>query len=380
MTRREADANGTEPEGPPWAEADASARRSLLTGILAQVSREALQGEDLDAVLRAIVDCLVRRLPVTIASIILLDEGGQNFIQEVWAGDADLDQPGLMPWPVHVGAAGRCARTGQPQLISDVQNDPDYVVGNSAVRAEYLVPIRHRTRLHGVLNVESTRDDFFSAEACAVFDAIADQVAGAIHLARLAAELERANRELERLSMLDGLTGIANRRCFDLRLEREWRRAASSRRWLALLLIDADCFKRLNDVHGHQHGDGCLRELAGICSSLCEREDDLVARYGGEELVLLLPGREPRTARRLAERLRREVEAAALLHAGSEVAPHVTVSIGVSATVPDESRAPERLFAAADRALYRAKRSGRNRVASRMLRMPSAAAGAGDLV
>src|SRR5918993_3214649 len=160
-----------------------------LTGLLAEVSREALQGEDLEEVLRRIVDCLVRNLPVAIASIILLDDDGTRFVEEVWAGDLQLHPTELAHgWPVSVGAAGRCARTGQAQLITDVDSDPDYIPSNKAVRAEYLVPIRHRARLHGVLNIESTRPDFFDAEARAVFDAIADQVAGAIHLARVVAE------------------------------------------------------------------------------------------------------------------------------------------------------------------------------------------------
>ena len=209
-------------QGVAWVDRDVPGRRSMLTEILAQVSREALQGEGLEAVLQRIVDCLVRRLPVAIASIILLDDTGGFFAQEVSAGELYLMQPTAAPWPISMGAAGRCARTGQAQLIADVGRDPDYVAGNIAVRSEYLVPIRHRTRLLGVLNIESTRADFFAAETCAVFDAVADQIGGAIHLARLAGELELANRKLQQLSMSDGLTGIANRRCFDQRLAADW--------------------------------------------------------------------------------------------------------------------------------------------------------------
>src|SRR5436190_9381006 len=122
---------------------DAVPEPAMLTGILAEVSREALQGEGLDAVLQRIVDCLVRQLPVALASIILLDDAGAHFVQETWAGDLDLQVPGGLPWPVTVGAAGRCARTGRAQLIADVEHDPDYVPGNRAVRSEYIVPIRH---------------------------------------------------------------------------------------------------------------------------------------------------------------------------------------------------------------------------------------------
>ena len=373
MSLPDADSAVTSPAparaGPDARGLEVSGQRAMLTELLAQVSREALQGEGLEAVLHRIVACLVQHLPVAIASIILLDDTGGCFVQEVWDGDLQLDQPQLAPtWPVSVGAAGRCARTGRAQLITDVEHDPDYVPGNVAVRCEYLVPIRHGPRMHGVLNIESVREGFFTAEACAVFDAIADQIAGAIHLARVVGELEQANRRLQQLSMSDGLTGIANRRCFDARLQAEWARLARERRPLALLLVDADCFKPLNDARGHLYGDECLRELARLCTGFATRDDDLVARFGGEELVLLLPGRDLRAARRIGERLRAAVEAVAMAHPASSVAPHVTVSVGASVARPEVDAAPERLVDAADRALYAAKERGRNRVVAAAVR------------
>ena len=359
-----ADRSGREAsQGLRGAQEDASARGAMLAALLAEVSREALQGETLDDVLQRIVDCLVRWLPAPIASIILLDDAGARFVHEVWSGDLDLHPVELAhDWTVDMGAAGRCARTGAPVLITDVDSDPDYIAGNSAVRSEYLVPIRHRERLHGVLNIESTDAEFFTAEARAVFDAIAAQVAGAIHLARVVAELEVANRKLEQLSMSDGLTGIANRRSFDQRLAADWARLGGERRPLALVLVDADCFKPLNDAMGHLYGDECLRELARICAGFADPATDLVARFGGEELVLLLPGRDLAAGMQVGEALRAEVEAAAMSHPASAVAPHVTVSAGVAALVPGEAQPPETLVNAADRALYRAKARGRNRV------------------
>lgn len=351
--------NAIEP-GPSWDERDAAGRRAMLTEILAQVSVEALQGETLEAVLQRIVDCVARRLPVTIASIILLNDEGTHFVQEVWSGTLILYLPSDLPWPVAIGAAGRCARTGEAQLIADVRSDPDYVPGNRDVNSEYLVPIRHRTRLHGVLNLESTQADFFTAEVRAVFDAVAGQIAGAIHFARVVRELELANRKLQQLSMSDGLTGIANRRCFDQRLADEWRRHTGAGRFLALLLVDVDCFKPLNDVRGHLYGDECLHELASLCTEVAKGEEDLVARYGGDEFALLLPGNDLREARRFGERLRQRVEALALIHPRSTVAPHVTVSIGVSTTYPQETQPPQVLIASSDRALYAAKARGRN--------------------
>lgn len=352
----------------PWDAQDRAARRAALTGILARISREALQNAELESILRGICLCLVDALPVGIASVILLDDGGSHFVQEVYSGDHTLSPLAARGrWPVTEGVAGRCVREGRAQFVPDVRADPDYVPGNSAVRSEYLVPIRHGRRIHGVLNIESERTDLLDAESCAVFDAVADLVAAAIHFARMADELTRANRKLEALTRVDGLTGIANRRRFDQSLQAEWARLSVPRLPLALLMVDADAFKRLNDASGHLYGDECLRALARLCARACEKPTDLVARFGGEELVLLLPERDERAALEVAERLWRAVNAAAIAHPASPVAPHVTVSIGVAAMVPDASRPAELLVAAADRAMYSAKLQGRNRVSAQGL-------------
>ncbi len=345
-----------------WGRSDDAGRRDMLAGILAEVSLEALRGETLDAVLRGIVDCLTRNLPVAIASIILVDDDASHFVREVWSGELNLELPTGEAWPTSMGAAGRCVRTGRAQLIADTALDPDYVAGNPGVQSEYLVPIRHRERLHGVLNLESTRSDFFSPAVCAMFDAVAAQVAGVVHLARVVDELEAANRRLHVLSMSDGLTGIANRRCFDQRLDEEWCRHAADAQPLALLLVDVDFFKALNDARGHLHGDECLRVLSRLCSESSAGGNELVARYGGEEFAVLLPRCDAGEALRRAENLRMRVLALAIAHPQSEVADCMTVSIGVSAVVPHAGCIPERLIEAADRALYVAKHAGRNRV------------------
>ena len=358
---------GNQSVGPsvvPWDAQDAPARQATLTRILIRISREALQGASLDSLMQGICDCLVAELPVAIVSVLLLDDDNQFFVHEVYAGEftrSPLAVHGV--WPIRVGAAGRCVQLGRPHLIRDISTDPDYVPGNATARSEYLVPIRHGRRLHGVLNLECARTDFFDEESCAVFDAVADLVAGAIHFARMADELTEANRKLERLSLRDPLTGIANRRQFDTRLAETWARQGRAGAPLALLLADADCFKALNDSAGHLRGDECLRRLARICERFAVDRHDLVARYGGEEFVLLLPGRTLDAAIEQGEALRRAVAEEAFAHPASPLAPHVTVSIGVAALVPSEESAPEQLVAAADRAMYDAKTRGRDRVA-----------------
>ncbi len=353
-----------EPTLVPWDAQDAPARQATLTHILIRISRDALQGASLDSLMQGICDCLVAELPVEIVSVLLLDDGNKHFVHEVYSGEFTQSPLAVSGrWPITVGAAGRCVQLRRPHLIRDIANDPDYVPGNATARSEYLVPIRHGRRLHGVLNLESSRTDFFGPEACAVFDAVADLVAGAIHFARMADELTEANRKLERLSMRDGLTGIANRRQFDARLAETWARQARDGTPLALLLADADFFKALNDSAGHLRGDEALRVLARICERFAVNEHDLVARYGGEEFVLLLPGCTLDAAIAQAEALRRAVAEEAFAHPASPLAPHVTVSVGVAALVPSAGASSEQLVAAADRALYDAKAGGRDRVA-----------------
>jgi diguanylate cyclase (GGDEF)-like protein len=181
-------------------------------------------------------------------------------------------------------------------------------------------------------------------------------------LVQVTRQLEQLNRELERLSILDELTGIANRRFFNVVLAQEWARAARAVLPLSLILIDIDFFKNYNDHYGHPEGDNCLRQVAGALSSLAKRPGDCVARYGGEEFVVVLAHTGVQGAAAVAEGLRKKVANLGLEHAHSPVADRVTISLGVASTVPERGGSPELLLAAADQAVYEAKRAGRNRV------------------
>lgn len=167
---------------------------------------------------------------------------------------------------------------------------------------------------------------------------------------------------LERLSTTDSLTGIANRRVFDQVLVEEWKRAGRDGSPISLVMLDIDAFKAFNDTYGHPAGDACLRQVADLVRHAARRAGDLVARYGGEEFVALMPGTTLEGAREVAELIRRQVEALSIVHATSPTAPVVTVSLGVASLAPSPPCTPLQLLEAADRALYRAKSAGRNRV------------------
>lgn len=177
-------------------------------------------------------------------------------------------------------------------------------------------------------------------------------------------ELERANGELQHLSVMDELTGIANRRFFNNVMTQEWARSARAVIPLSLIMIDIDFFKFYNDHFGHQRGDACLRRVADALTGVAKRPGDYVARYGGEEFTVILSHTGLQGALTVAEALRTGVEDLNLQHPRSPVHDRVTISLGVASTVPERCGSPDLLVATADQATYQAKRDGRNRVRS----------------
>lgn len=174
-------------------------------------------------------------------------------------------------------------------------------------------------------------------------------------------DLKRKYDLLENLAALDGLTEIPNRRRFDDALEHEWRRTQRTGRPLTVIMMDIDFFKNYNDRYGHMAGDECLRMVAQSLSRIVNRPGDLVARFGGEEFVALLPDTGPQAARHLAESMREGVAGLNIPHAASSVAEHVTLSLGAATRVPILDLTPASLVEEADRLLYQAKQEGRNR-------------------
>ena len=171
--------------------------------------------------------------------------------------------------------------------------------------------------------------------------------------------------QLHTLSTVDALTGVANRRYFDERLELIWTESRERQEPLAILFIDIDFFKLFNDNYGHAAGDECLKKVANLLLSTITRPDDLVARYGGEEFVCVLPGTGLQGANQLARRIQDNIKKLHLLHEFSPCSQHITLSIGVASETPmNHEMHPERLLRLADERLYLAKARGRNQVVS----------------
>jgi diguanylate cyclase (GGDEF)-like protein len=255
---------------------------------------------------------------------------------------------------------------GNVKAIADIENaglSACYVemLRSLQIRANLVVPILHQEGLWGLLiahQCRSTRQ--WQQSEINLFYQLAGQAAIAIHQSELYQQLQKANQELQRLASLDGLTQVANRRCFDERLQVEWQRLARQQAPLSLILCDVDFFKLYNDTQGHLAGDEALIHVAKAISQAVKRSADLVARYGGEEFAVILPNTNVAGAIAVAKTIQNNISTSQLPHPYSPVSEFITLSLGVATVNPDHQSSPATLIATADRALYQAKAQGRN--------------------
>ena len=178
-------------------------------------------------------------------------------------------------------------------------------------------------------------------------------------IANMKKALDSANARLEKLSALDPLTKVSNRRDLETNLLKEWKRSKRDKTELAAIMLDIDFFKPYNDHYGHQQGDECLKAVAKTLKSTLNRSHDLLARYGGEEFAIILPDTDIQGAERIANNIVAALAAKAMPHIKSDVAGHITVSMGLSSTI-NGPETPSALLKQADQALYKAKENGRN--------------------
>ena len=257
------------------------------------------------------------------------------------------------------------------RVVGPIEQTTHIILALASGTRDIRVPLRHRPDELGQMAeaIETLRCNAIRAEAIGR-EMLAFQQAQTEEKSRLLVELSQTNEdlatvnsELEALAATDALTGIPNRRSFDLFLSREWRRAQREEMSLGLLLLDIDHFKSFNDRYGHPAGDICLARVAAAIVTAASRPSDLVARYGGEEFVAILPATELEGAVHLAEHIRLAVAALDIQHLDSPCGV-VTISIGAAVIIPRPSMAPGALVDNADNALYTAKHAGRNQVAT----------------
>ncbi|MBI4276906.1 MAG: GAF domain-containing protein [Armatimonadetes bacterium] len=307
---------------------------------------------ELQPVLDAIVTVACRSFGYEYGRILLLDETGGEFIVQAAYGYATAVQGAQVR--ADQGIVGRVARTGQPEVVQDITRDPGGAGAPPGVKSQVAFPLIVEGRVTGVFHIESARAHAFADRDLRVMSTLVSYATVAIQNARL-------YEEARRLAITDGLTGLYNHRYLRDALLREVERAQRYEFPLAVVMLEIDRFKHYNDTYGHLSGDEVLRAVAALLRT-GSRRSDIVARYGGDEFVIVLPHTDQAEAMELAERLRRTVSGTTFLLGEQRVA-NVTLSAGV-ASFPDHGITADALIDAADQAMYRVKRSGGNRVAA----------------
>jgi len=323
-----------------------------------EVSRRLAALTEPGPLLRLLLRSAKEIVPLEAAAVVMADDAGTRYVVEEvqgWAREFQGREVGLSE---RTWAAWVLRSAQEPYLLDDTAGGegrmPVLVLDEDPGRAPSLlaVPLRHRDRNLGAL-VLMGRRGAFDASASRVLGVIANQAAASLAVIRL-------KERHKHLAARDGLTQLYNRRAFDDRLAKARAREERQGGRFAVLLLDIDHFKRLNDTFGHPAGDAALKHTARVLEGHL-RQGDEAARYGGEEFAVILPGADAAGAAPLAERVRAAIEGSQVVFEGARLA--VTVSVGVAAW-PEDGREIETLLAAADRALYAAKQDGRNRVAA----------------
>lgn len=318
---------------------------------LYRISQLASGQDDLDTTLASILEIAEDLVPEGQVAVLLVDEAKGCLTVRAARGYAEGVE--LLRIPLGEGVTGRCAASGEVVLVPDVRLDPGYIPGVAGARSEIALPLKVEGRVIGTLNAESPTVDAYTEDDVRALSVIAQQAAVVIRAAQL-------HQEARRLAVTDPLTGLHNRRYFVDKLEEHLRRARRYDRGLALILVDSDFLKSINDRHGHLLGDRALERLADAMRATL-RETDELARIGGDEFAALLLEPDRDRALAVAERLRETVHWTTLTgEDGSRV--DLTVSVGI-ALFPDHGLDGRALLRAADLALYRAKHDGRDSVA-----------------
>lgn len=332
----------------------ARARRHLQVRIaeldvLYRISRLASRDRDLEETLETILQITREIFPEGKVAILLRDEG-QNL--RVEAAEGYRDDVGELIIAPGEGVTGRCAERAETVVVDEVDRDPGYIRGVPRGRSEIAIPLQVDGEVIGVLDAEATRAGAFSDQQKQTLSVIAQQIAAVLHTVQL-------HEETRQLAVTDSLTGLHNRRYFLSRLEEHVARARRYGETLALLLLDCDRLKRINDRHGHHHGDRTLVRIAQLLRETL-RETDETARLGGDEFALLLLNADAELTTRVIERLRGRIEDLEL--AGRDGSPmEITASLG-AALFPGDAESAHELLRRADEALYTAKAGGGNRL------------------
>lgn len=358
-------------------------RKFSETNALIRLGEKVNAGLLLSEVLDLMFDSFRSVFPYDRIGCSLLEDDGRT-VRAVWTrslGAAPKLGVGYSA-PLAGSSLARIIETGRPRILNDLEeylrehpgSHSTRLIVSDGVRSSLTCPLVAQGKRVGFVFFSSSRRNTYSERHVELLMLIAGQLSLVVEKGRLYSELlqaktalEAANRSLSHVATLDGLTGVPNRRMMDEMLERAWRRAMRDTTPLSLIMIDVDHFKDYNDRFGHLEGDRCLIRVANAMRSALRRPDDFLARFGGEEFLAFPASAPVEMAVGLAERLRVTVEQLPMEAPGSGEPMRVTISAGVAGLDSVLSGSVADLIASADRALYFAKKAGRNRV----IRAPS---------
>lgn len=322
-------------------------RRAEQLEAINAVARQTTAVLDVDELLDVVCNLLLDWFHIDHVSVLLVE--GEALRVAAYEGRLTPNVPVGSELAPGQGLAARALSSGRSIIANDVAAAEGYIEGFSETQSELCVPLIFFGEKLGVLALDSARKHAFEKEDLQPLESVADICAAAI---QNASYFDRVSQ----LAYVDGLTGIHNRRYFEMRIGEELDRASRSHQKMSLIMVDIDHFKRLNDEFGHLLGDEVLRMVSSMMKQQV-RKHDLVCRYGGEEFVIVVIDTGIENAVRVAEKLRRQIEN----HHFPGVARPVTISCGV-ADYPDHGLSRDEVVAAADAAMYAAKQAGRNRV------------------
>jgi diguanylate cyclase (GGDEF)-like protein len=325
-------------------------QRLAQLNALYRISQIASDREDLPQVLSAMLAVTQEVVPESNVALLLLDP--QTRTLRVRANRGYREGIEELQIPLGKGVTGRCAQAGRAYVIDDVAAEPDYIPGVQGAKSEIAIPMLAEGRVIGVLNAESPRPSAYTRDHVRTLSVVAQQAAVVLRSAQL-------YEEMRRLATTDPLTGLHNRRRFVQLLEETLRRARRYREAFAVVLLDVDHFRAVNDRHGQGAGDRVLETVAGAMRDWV-RDTDSVARIGGDEFAALLLQMNAEQAAPVVERLRAAIEGLTLRLGDATIG--LAVSAGI-AGYPAHGADAEALLSRADAALHEAKRQGRNRVA-----------------
>jgi diguanylate cyclase (GGDEF)-like protein len=322
-------------------------RHATILEAINAIARQTTAVTDLAELLSRTCNLLLEAFAVDHVAVLLLEE--HRLVLRAHAGHLTLRLKEGADLPASAGLAGRALSSRAPVLVNDVTTEPEYVAALREAQSELCLPLVSFGQAVGVLSLSSARKNAFRLTDIGSLECVADISAAAFQNAMY---LDRVRQ----LAYRDGLTGIFNRRFFEMRILEELERARRYHLALTIMMIDLDGFKSLNDEFGHLLGDEALRQMAAIFSEQM-RKADVVCRFGGDEFAILLPETSGQNAQRAAEKLRRTVAGWSF----PGVPRPMTVSVGI-ASFPEHGASRDELIKTADDALYRAKQEGRNRV------------------